>query len=137
MPLLHTWSLGVEEQFYIIWPLLLFACYRVGSRLAVRVLVVALAAASLALVDKRRSGVFHVAGPEVMGRDVFARQICRAFALDPALVEPVRTASLGQKAPRPLDAGLRIGRVVGFGIEMRRPADGLAALREALGTVRG
>ena len=48
MPLLHTWSLGVEEQFYIVWPLLLFACYRLGSRLAVSVLVTALAAASLA-----------------------------------------------------------------------------------------
>ena len=48
MPLLHTWSLGVEEQFYIIWPLILFACYRVGSRVAVSVLVVVLAAASLA-----------------------------------------------------------------------------------------
>ena len=43
MPLLHTWSLGVEEQFYIVWPLLLFTCYRVGSRLAVSVLVVGLA----------------------------------------------------------------------------------------------
>jgi peptidoglycan/LPS O-acetylase OafA/YrhL len=26
-PLLHLWSLGVEEQFYIIWPLLLFLTY--------------------------------------------------------------------------------------------------------------
>lgn len=27
-PLLHTWSLGVEEQFYFVWPLLLYAAHR-------------------------------------------------------------------------------------------------------------
>jgi len=27
-PLLHLWSLGIEEQFYIFWPLLLWAAYR-------------------------------------------------------------------------------------------------------------
>ncbi|WP_191968578.1 acyltransferase family protein [Cellvibrio sp. KY-GH-1] len=32
-PLLHYWSLGVEEQFYFIWPLLLFCCWRLfGSQ---------------------------------------------------------------------------------------------------------
>lgn len=29
-PLLHLWSLGVEEQFYLLWPLLIWGCRRVG-----------------------------------------------------------------------------------------------------------
>lgn len=31
MPLLHTWSLGVEEQFYVLWPWFLFACFRLSG----------------------------------------------------------------------------------------------------------
>ena len=31
MPLLHTWSLSVEEQFYIIFPIFLFCCWRFGK----------------------------------------------------------------------------------------------------------
>lgn len=30
MPLLHTWSLGVEEQFYMLFPLLLVLCTKFG-----------------------------------------------------------------------------------------------------------
>jgi peptidoglycan/LPS O-acetylase OafA/YrhL len=65
MPLLHTWSLGVEEQFYILWPLLLFACFRMGSRLAVSVLVMVLATASLAysewgVTSKQAAQLFYL-----------------------------------------------------------------------------
>ncbi len=46
-PLLHTWSLGVEFQFYLIWPLLLMASYRLGGRYVAVVSVVILGIASL------------------------------------------------------------------------------------------
>ncbi|MDB3883270.1 acyltransferase [Candidatus Marinimicrobia bacterium] len=31
-PLIHTWSLAVEEQYYILFPLFLFLCWRVGKK---------------------------------------------------------------------------------------------------------
>ena len=31
-PLLHTWSLGVEEQFYVFFPILLFGLYKLNHR---------------------------------------------------------------------------------------------------------
>jgi peptidoglycan/LPS O-acetylase OafA/YrhL len=32
-PLLHLWSLSVEEQFYLVWPLLMFFSWRLGVRI--------------------------------------------------------------------------------------------------------
>ncbi|MFM1870700.1 MAG: hypothetical protein RL398_122, partial [Planctomycetota bacterium] len=48
-PMLHTWSLSLEEQFYLVWPLTLLVAARCGGRRAVVVAVAALTAASLAL----------------------------------------------------------------------------------------
>lgn len=39
-PLLHTWSLAVEEQYYIFFPLFLMACYKLGRKILLSVLAV-------------------------------------------------------------------------------------------------
>jgi peptidoglycan/LPS O-acetylase OafA/YrhL len=45
-PLLHTWSLGLEEQFYLAWPLLILLTYR-GPRRARRLIAVLSAVTAL------------------------------------------------------------------------------------------
>lgn len=52
VPLLHTWSLGVEEQFYFVWPTLLILTAKFGHRrLKALMLVLLLCAGSFLLAE--------------------------------------------------------------------------------------
>jgi len=64
MPLLHLWSLAVEEQFYIIFPVLLFLLMRVGGKKVALGALVLIALGSLAYaqvqVEARPQQAFYL-----------------------------------------------------------------------------
>jgi peptidoglycan/LPS O-acetylase OafA/YrhL len=83
-PLLHTWSLAVEEQFYLLFPLVLLALWKCSGRKAPWV-VALMAVASLALCEWARlngnisnSAVFYLAPTRAW--ELLAGSLC-AFAL--------------------------------------------------------
>ena len=87
-PLLHLWSLGIEEQYYLIWPLLLFLL-RARVRLILwTILAVAVLsfAANAILVTRRPSAAFYL--PQcrfwelMIGSCIAYLRIYRADALD-------------------------------------------------------
>jgi peptidoglycan/LPS O-acetylase OafA/YrhL len=65
-PLLHTWSLAVEEQFYLLFPLLLFLCWRYHRKsLSLVLLGLGLLSFSLGLAPQNptRRFIGHTPGP--------------------------------------------------------------------------
>ena len=64
-PLLHLWSLGVEEQFYVVWPVLLYLAWKSGfNTLAVLVLIgLASFALNVSLVGGHPVATFYLPMP--------------------------------------------------------------------------
>ena len=50
LPMVHTWSLGVEEQFYLLFPIFLWLCFRYIARATLAVLAI-VAVASLGVTE--------------------------------------------------------------------------------------
>ncbi len=61
-PMLHLWSLGVEEQFYILWPLLAWAAWRRGVNVLATIAAVSILSmiANMAIVNIDRVSAFYL-----------------------------------------------------------------------------
>jgi len=71
-----------------------------------------IAEASCRLVEAGATGIFHVAGPDLMNRYQFAMEVAKVFGLSTENIVPVMTSDLGQVAPRPLNAGMKCDRLI-------------------------
>ena len=91
------------------------------------------ATATVECCEREERGIWHLAGADTLDRMAFARLICRVFELDGSRLTPATTAELGQKAARPLDGGLDVGRAKRLLKTPLRGAEaGLRAMQAAL-----
>ncbi|TRZ96073.1 SDR family oxidoreductase [bacterium] len=63
------------------------------------------------LVNENKSGVYNIAGSSLISRMEFAYLVAEVFGLDKSLILGVKTEDLVQQAKRPLNAGLKTGKI--------------------------
>jgi dTDP-4-dehydrorhamnose reductase len=89
-----------------------------------------IAEASCRLVEVGATGIFHVAGPDVMSRYQFALNVAEVFGLPTENIMAVNTPELGQPAQRPLQAGMVCDRLhSSLNWNLRGFAEGLTYLK--------
>ncbi|KER37526.1 acyltransferase, partial [Sphingobium indicum F2] len=126
-PLLHTWSLAVEEQFYILFPLLMLCAVRAGGRTRLLLGAVALLSfgTALLLVDRAPVLAFYLPFPR-------AWELLAGALLATGLLPPLRSRWAAQLCAL---AGLAsIGWAL-FGFSGATVFPGLNALYPVLGAM--
>ncbi|MBD0416495.1 acyltransferase family protein [Oryzicola mucosus] len=127
MPLLHMWSLGVEEQFYVIWPLVLWAVFALSkgsAKAAVATLAVIVAvsfAASVAITKSDQQVAFYM---------LHTRAWELALGAVLAFAPTIRNRTLGEAMPV---AGLALIVYAIFFLSSKMPFPGWNALYPCIG----
>lgn len=92
-----------------------------------------LAHAIVSALELGRTGIYHIAGREIVSRYEFALALARVFGFDPALITPIKTSLLHQAAPRPLNSGLiTLKAEVELGFRPSTVEEGLMVLKRQL-----
>lgn len=80
-PLLHLWSLGIEEQFYIVWPLLLWFAWKKKLNLLTLTIVIGLISFALNLGRVRSDAIAAFYSPQTRFWELLAGSVLAYIAL--------------------------------------------------------
>lgn len=80
-PLLHLWSLGIEEQFYIVWPFVLWLAWKKKFNLLTLAILVAFVSFYLNLKGIKKDAVATFYSPQTRFWELLAGSILAWFAL--------------------------------------------------------
>ena len=141
-PLLHLWSLGIEEQFYLLWPLLVFLAHRPGANLLLVTSIVLAASIAANLEGIRRDLVGTFYSPVTRFWELSAGSVL-AYASVATAASPIagaarllRARAIERTAIRDGLAaiGLALIVVAVFGLDRTRHYPGLWALLPVAGS---
>jgi peptidoglycan/LPS O-acetylase OafA/YrhL len=123
-PLLHTWSLAVEEQYYIFFPVALYLIHRWFPRFVVTAMVAGALISlvlSIALLDRAQSATFYMLPTRAW--ELFAGGLVTLIAWRPAA---------GRNAIAFVGLGMILVAI--FGYDEAMPFPGAAALLPVVGS---
>jgi dTDP-4-dehydrorhamnose reductase len=92
-----------------------------------------IAEAILRITLRKRTGIYHVAGPDFMSRYDMALRIAEFFKVDGSAIQPITSAELQQPARRPHRSGLvSLKAETDLIMHMRDFTQGLSSVRHAM-----
>ncbi|MHA6643008.1 acyltransferase family protein [Mesorhizobium sp. A623] len=80
-PLLHLWSLGIEEQFYIVWPFLVWLGWKLRFNLAFVAITIAAVSLSLNVANIRQDAIGTFYSPQTRFWELTAGSLLAWVAL--------------------------------------------------------
>jgi peptidoglycan/LPS O-acetylase OafA/YrhL len=137
-PFQHFWSLAVEEQFYLLWPLLILLgarWFKTRRPLAVLLVVLVLGSFALSVTETARSAPWAYFGPHTRAWELGVGALLSLAARRLALLGAVTRGALGWAGMAAvLLAAVRFGDATAYpGWRAALPVAGAAALLAARG----